>query len=84
MAVKILKLYDVLVWDGGERHNHKFYLTNKEEADRWLAVNTYDSVYEKTIEIFDTVEDWMDWSKGKIKEQALAKLTPEERRALGY
>ena len=84
MAVKILKLYSVQVWDGGDRHNHKFYLTSKEEADRWLAANTYDGVYEKTVEIFDTIEDWKDWSKGKVKEQALAKLTPEERRALGF
>ena len=82
--MQILKLYDVLVWDGGDRHNHKFYLTSEEEAQRYLKANTYDAVYERTIEIFDTLEEWNDWNQGKIKERALAKLTAEERRALGF
>lgn len=85
MAVKVLKLYSVQIWDGGSHQNHEFYLTSKEEADRWLAANNCDWVSEETIEVFDTIEDWQDWSKGNnIKEQALAKLTPEERKVLGF
>ena len=82
--MQILKLYSVQVWDGGDRHNHKFYLTSKEEADKYLKGNTYDAVYETTLEVFDTLDEWNDWNKGKVKERALAKLTAEERRALGF
>lgn len=82
--MQVLKLYSVCVWDGGDRQNHKFYLTSKEEADKYLANHRFDCVNERTFEIFDTVDEWKDWSAGKVKEQALAKLTLEERRALGY
>ncbi len=82
--MQILKLYDVQSWDGGDRHNHKFYLTSKAEADKYMLGNKYDAVYEKTIEVFDTLEEWKEWNTGKVKERALSKLTPEERRALGY
>jgi hypothetical protein len=82
--MQVLKLYSVQVWDGGGRHNHKFFLTNKDEADRYIKDNTYDLVYEQTIEIFDTLDEWKEWNTGKVKERALSKLTAEERRALGY
>lgn len=82
--MQVLKLYSVQVWDGGDRHNHKFFLTNKAEADRYIKDNTYDAVFEQTFEIFDTLDEWKEWNTGKVKERALSKLTAEERRALGY
>ncbi len=82
--MQVLKLYSVQVWDGGDRHNHKFYLTSKSEADKYKAANTYDAIYEKEIEIFDTLDEWKDWNAGKVKERALSKLTAEERRSLGF
>ena len=82
--MKVLNLWSVQVWDGGDRHNHKFYLTSKEEAEKYKAANKYDEIYEKQIEIFDTLEEWADWNTGKVKERALSKLTAEERRALGF
>lgn len=82
--MQVLKLYSVQVWDGGDRQNHKFYLSDKAEADKYLQGNSYDAVREVTLEIFDTLDEWKDWNTGKVKERALAKLTTEERRALGY
>lgn len=82
--MQVLKLYSVQVWDGGDRHNHRFFLTSKAEADRYIKDNKYDTVFEQTIEIFDTLEEWKEWNTGKVKERALSKLTAEERRALGY
>ena len=82
--MQVLKLYSVRVWDGSDRHNHKFFLTSKEEADRYIKDNTYDAVFEQTFEIFDTLDEWKEWNTGKVKERALSKLTAEERRALGY
>lgn len=82
--MQVLKLYSVQTWDGGDRHNHKFYLTNKAEADRYMKDNKFDAVFEQTFEIFDTLEEWREWDTGKVKERALSKLTAEERRALGF
>ena len=82
--MQVLKLYDVQGWDGGDRTNHKFYLTSKAEADKYILENKFDAVYERTFEIFDTLEEWKEWDSGKVMKRALAKLTPEERRSLGY
>jgi len=82
--MQVLKMWSVCVWDGGDRQNHRFYLSNKDEADRYLKGNTMDCVREQTVEVFDTIEEWRDWNEGKVKERALSKLTAEERRALGF
>ncbi len=82
--MQVLNLFSVCVWDGGDRHNHKFYLTDKAEADKYLEKNTYDSVHPVEIVTFDTLEEWTEWNTGKVKERALAKLTAEERKALGF
>jgi len=82
--MRVIKVYSIREWDGGSMHNHKFYLTNKKEAEKYKAANTYDTVSEQTIEIFDTLDEWTSWNTGKVKERALSKLTAEERRALGF
>lgn len=82
--MQILKLYSVQEWDGGDRHNHKFYLTSKDEADLYLKDHKFDAVFKQTFEIFDTLAEYQEWKSGKVKDRALAKLTPEERRALGF
>jgi len=45
--------------------------------------NAYRSVYKKTLTLFDTVEDFENNTREKIRERALAKLTVEEKIALG-
>jgi hydrogenase maturation factor len=43
----------------------------------------YRGVYKLTLTLFDSVEDFENNSREKIRERALAKLTIEERNALG-
>lgn len=81
--MQVFKLYSVCVWDGCDRQDHKFYLTSKAEADKYLKNNTYDTVREVNLEIFDTLEEWEVAENSKLRERALAKLTDTERRALG-
>ena len=45
--------------------------------------NAYRTVYKKTLTLFDTVQDFENNTREKIRERALAKLTVEERNALG-
>lgn len=82
--MQILTVYDVQEIDGCGNRNHKFYITSKAEADRYVAENKYDAAYEKTIELFDTLDEWQEWNKAELKKRALSKLTAEERASLGY
>jgi hypothetical protein len=81
--MKIINCWDIQVWDGGDRHNHKYYVATKEAADAWMEKNTYDAVYEKQFVILDSYEELMDYKNGEARKRALAKLTEEDKIALG-
>lgn len=81
--MKIIKCWDIQVWDGGDRNYHKYYVATKEAAMKWLESNKYDSVYEREFMILDSYEELMQYDKGELRKKALAKLTDEERKVLG-
>lgn len=81
--MQVITCWDIQVWDGGDRHNHKFYVETKAEADKWMAKNTYDYIYEKKFEIFSSIQEWEESQAEATKKRALAKLTAVERKALG-
>jgi hypothetical protein len=81
--MKIIRCWDIQVWDGGDRHNHKYYVATKEAADEWMAKNTYDAVYEKEFVILDSYEELMDYKNGEARKRALAKLSEEDKIVLG-
>jgi hypothetical protein len=33
--MQIIKCWDIQVWDGGERHYHRYYVKTKEAAEAW-------------------------------------------------
>lgn len=82
--MKTITCWDIQVWDGGDRCNHKFYVATKEEAEKWKEKNTYDSIWERGFEIYDTVEEYQESRAEATKQRALGKLTPIERKALGF
>ena len=77
------EVYDIQQWDGGERHNHKFYLASKEEAEKYIAKNKYDRYDHKVMIVFDTVEEAEENDLKTVRARVIAKLTPLERRAMG-
>lgn len=81
--MKIIKCWDIQVWDGGERYNHKYYVATKEAADEWKSKNKYDLVDEKQIVILDSYAELMDYRSGDAAKRALDKLTEEDKIALG-
>ena len=81
--MKIIKCWDIQVWDGGDRHNHKYYVATKEAADEWMAKNKYDMVYEHEFVILDNWDELQDYKNGELRKRALAKLTAEEKVVLG-
>ena len=81
--MKIIKCWDIQVWDGGDRHYHKYYVSSVEAAKEWMKINTYDAVHEREFIIFDDLEEIKSYASGEARKRALAKLTEEEKIALG-
>lgn len=81
--MKIIKCWDIQVWDGGGCHNHRYYVATKEAADEWKAKNKFDAIYEKEFVILDSYAELMDYRSGEALKRALAKLTEEDKILLG-
>ena len=81
--MKIINCWDIRVWDGGDRHHHKYYVATKEAADEWKTKNKFDEVYEHQFIILDSYKELMDYQTGEARNRALAKLTEEDKVALG-
>jgi poly-beta-hydroxyalkanoate depolymerase len=82
--MKEILVYSYQEWDGGDRHNHKAYFSNKADADLLVNENKYNRYDERLIVVFDSLEEFYEHDVKKLKERALAKLTMQERKALGY
>ena len=87
--MKVIPVYSVNVWDGGDRTNFAFYLDNTdgrgESAVReWITKHPYDCIREEELVIFSDISDYDEFNSGKVRERALAKLTKAERKALGF
>jgi hypothetical protein len=81
--MKVIKCWDIQVWDGGDRHNHKYYVATKEAADEWKAKNKFDEIYEKEFVILDNWDELQAYKDGELRKRALAKLTDAEKVVLG-
>lgn len=81
--MKTIKVWDIQVYDGGDRCNHAFYVSTQEEAEKWKKKNKFDTIWDHELEIYDTVEEYLEGKSEKTRERALAKLIPIERKALG-
>ena len=81
--MKIIKVWDIQVWDGGDRHNHKYYVATKEAAEQWIAYNKFDTFYEKEMVILDSWDELQEYKNGEMRKRALAKLTEQDKKILG-
>jgi hypothetical protein len=81
--MQIVKCWDIQVWDGGDRHNHKYYVKTKEAADEWMAKNKFDTVFEREFVILDNWDELQAYKDGELRKRALAKLTDAEKVVLG-
>lgn len=54
-----------------------------EASAKSVGNSVYRSVHKRNFTIFDSVEDFENNSREKLRERALAKLTTEEKIALG-
>ena len=81
--MQVLTLYSIQVWDGGSRHNHKFYMETEDAAKEYLEGNEYDIYSRVELVVYKDKQDVMTNTKEALRARALLKLTEEERYALG-
>ena len=81
--MQIIKCWDIQVWDGGDRHNHKYYVKTREAAAAWKEKNKYDEIYLTEFVILDDLTEIEAFKNGELRKQALAKLTDAEKIVLG-
>ena len=84
--MKIIKCYDIHVWDGGDRSYHKYYLARTDddtELKKWKAQHKHDTAYDAELIIFDSFDEIDQYENGELRRRALAKLTDAEKIALG-
>lgn len=67
-------------YDRGRKNIGNF---SDEQVANHFADSVYRAAYKRTFTIFDTIEDFENNTREKLRERALAKLTVEERIALG-
>lgn len=80
----IYKFYEIEKWDGGDRqYPSGICFSNREAAREFLVGNNYDTYREHKYIVYDSVAEYKENSKEKLKAKALAKLTDEEKEALG-
>lgn len=88
MQTIIVKCFEVRSADGdGRGESHVAYFNSEAAANQlaaqspgWMRV----SPFEKTFHICETFGEYTIMKVGEIKTKALAKLTKEEREALGF
>lgn len=81
--MKIIKCWDIQIWDGGDRFHHKYYVATKEAAAAWKVKHKYDEVLEREFVILDSLDELTEYESGELRKQALAKLTEAEKKVLG-
>lgn len=81
--MKIIKCWSISVWDGGDRHNHRYYVESKELAQEWIARNKHDIIYEQEFLILEDLAEIEEHKTYQLRKSALAKLNAQEIKALG-
>ncbi|WNO06020.1 hypothetical protein [Rhodoferax mekongensis] len=82
--MKTIRVWDVQSWDGGERHNHDFYLNYESTTEEQLKIyDKHGCFIDRTLIIVEQLSEIPELRKEKIRQRALAKLNAQERQALG-
>ncbi|MCK9369209.1 hypothetical protein M0R04_04660 [Candidatus Dojkabacteria bacterium] len=83
--MEIVELFEIGVWDGGERNVVKFAFSNQEAAESYkeMPKHKHDTIIKKQIKVYSSLNDYHNNSDEAIKARALSKLTPEEKLVLG-
>lgn len=80
--MKLIQLWEIHEWDGGDHQVYRGKAAETEAAARELA-GKHDTVIARTHRVYEGAADMRANSVVELRKKALAKLTPEEIDALG-
>lgn len=83
--MKIIDVFRVDAWDGGDRQNFAFYVNQEGNTREGVKgqVGAHDAVTPTSLVVFDSVQEAKDNSRAAIRYMVWSKLTPLERSAVG-
>lgn len=83
--MKLISAWDVQEWDGGDRHNHKYFILQSAVTEEELRKrHGQHALFSKAdLVVFESFEEVDANSRAALMRSAWGKLTPMERKALG-
>jgi hypothetical protein len=83
--MQILKLIEVHLWDGGDRHNYGHTFDAATTSEKELKEKfKHCMLLKKSIVLFEGVTDYDTNKDEERKQKILEKLTEDERKILGF
>jgi hypothetical protein len=80
--MKIIKLWEIHEWDGGEHQIYRGKAAETEAAAKEIS-GKHDAIIARVHRVYEGAADMRANSVAELRKKALAKLTPEEIDALG-
>lgn len=82
--MKTIHLFEILTWDGGNRHNTTgIAFDNHDAGEAYKNANKFDTIFERQFIVISSLDELKAVQEEQTRLQALEKLTMEERRVLG-
>lgn len=84
----VANVFSAQAWDGGERHNHEFFLSSQKAVDDFKATlgpnnQHYYTFSSQKLVIAHSAAQIQEYKTGEMRRRALAKLTAEDKVILG-
>jgi hypothetical protein len=83
MALERKVYYRIEQWDGGSGSRSQFHTPHKATAEAWVKANPHDHFVTVNMLLIDSLADAARFRDAEIRNNALQKLTAEERIVLG-
>lgn len=81
--MQVIECYELQTWNGGSGYDFAAFVKDEASAQEWKQKHKMDRIVKRLIVVYDDVADLEANNKKELRKRALAKLTPEERDALG-
>ncbi|MPQ56260.1 hypothetical protein [Duganella sp. FT27W] len=81
--MKVIQCKVVEEWDGGDRHNFAFRISLDVSDEEIKSRDRHCLIRPETLIVFDSLEEKDANSRANLRRSAWAKLSPQERLALG-
>lgn len=80
----IIPVWNVHLWDGGDRHNHGFYVMREGTTAKDIeAAHRHSMSFKEEMVVLSSLDQYPDFLHLLARKRALDKLTEQDRKVLG-